>query len=447
MRSRLTFAVVVAALAVLVAGVAARTSVSGAASRPLIGMNLVLHEYSMPNCWGGHIILEYDKPGVREKIASALHAMRAAGVETLRLQVVFGPTPDPQYHWPIDSSSGHLIEPYRTNLGRFLDDIRKAGFVQVTVMFNPWGPNDPIGYSGDPYDPSLFDGNWTFMQEVHDVVVAHWPRPLNWDVIGEGAPARWQFEPHPLADYVQRMWVKWVDAYGAKGAGVSSVGLQEWVVQDRLQNLIDVLRATGRPLPAWFDIHPTYGSNALDELRAADRVLRRNGLTQPLAARENGYENKAAARAIATFVHTSKRRVPEVSAWPLYTNLSIAQARCPQLPLHMDAYWRALRGGPPPKTLHGAIDRKGRISLRTAFGQPVRSLREGTYTVTIRDLSRSNGFRLASGGNAGKKIDRRTGIRFRGRVTWTVRLRGGGHYSYSSRRHRVSQTFDVWQSD
>lgn len=175
MRSRLTFAVVVAALAVLVAGVAARTSVSGGVSQPLIGMNLVLHEYVMPNCWGGHIILEYDKPGVREKLASALHAMRAGGVETLRLQIVFGPTPD-QWHWPIDSSSGHLIEPYRTNLGRFLDDIRTARFVQVTVMFNPWGPNDPIGYSGDPYDPSLFDENWSFMQEVHDVVVAHWPR-------------------------------------------------------------------------------------------------------------------------------------------------------------------------------------------------------------------------------------------------------------------------------
>lgn len=444
MRSRLALAAVAAALTVVVAGTAARGPVSANTAGPLMGMNLQLYEYLMPNCWGGHIILNYDMPGVREKVAPALHAMRAAGVETLRLQVVFGPKPDPAYHWPIDSSSGHLIEPYRTNLGRFLDDIRAAGFVQVTVMFNPWGPNDPIGYSGDRYDPSLFDQNWSFMREVRAVVTRHWPRALHWDLINEGAPASWQLGAGGLADYVKRMYAKWVDAYGVKGAGVSTITKQEWVTRDRLQNLINVLRETGRPLPTWFDVHPSSSSNALLELRAADEVLTRNGLDQPLVVGEESYEKEPAAAAIATFIRTSTRPVLEVMAWALYGDPP--QPRCPQLPLHMDVYWKALRGGPPPKKLLGSIDRKGRISLLTAFGQRVRFVREGTYIVRVRDASPKHGFRLTSGRHVRTKVDRRTGMRFTGTVTWSVQLHPG-NYAYSSVGHPVRKPLGVLSSD
>ena len=61
----------------------------------------------------------------------------------------------------------------------------------------------------------------------------------------------------------------------------------------------------------------------------------------------------------------------------------------------------------------------GKVAL-TASGRAVRSLTAGTYAVTVRDDSRTLGFRLAGPG-----VTRATTARFRGTVTWRVRLRAG----------------------
>jgi plastocyanin len=59
------------------------------------------------------------------------------------------------------------------------------------------------------------------------------------------------------------------------------------------------------------------------------------------------------------------------------------------------------------------------ITLKKA-GVKVRSLRPGTYTITVQDKSRDHNFRLRGPG-----FNRATGIARVGTFRWTVRLRAG----------------------
>ena len=59
------------------------------------------------------------------------------------------------------------------------------------------------------------------------------------------------------------------------------------------------------------------------------------------------------------------------------------------------------------------------ITVKKA-GVKVRTLRPGTYTITVQDRSRDHNFRLRGPG-----FNRATGIARVGTFTWTVRLRAG----------------------
>jgi hypothetical protein len=448
-------------VAVLVASLAAAAALGGGDARsdrsaatpgmPLLGVNLIQHDFAPPYCWGGHIIVDYDHPGVRLEVVPPLHAMRAAGLETLRLFVYHSSKTDGV--WPIDSSEGRLVEPYRTNLIRFLDDIRKAGFMQVTITFNPWGPNDPIGYTGEPYDPTLFEQNWSFIRDVRTLTQGHGPQRKHFDLLNEGAPAWWQLPR--LSDYVTRIYQRYVDAFGNGDVTISSIAKGMWNAGStwddvqRLQNLIDALRASGRPLPTWFAVHPSWDARAIDDLRAVDDVLTRNGLAQPLVISESAYESTAVSGAISDFMRTSTRSVREVVTWPLYTdNVSgqgfTVQPRCPTLPFRIDEYAKVLRGGPPPRTLRGSVGPTGQMSLLTAYGDTVKALAAGTYTLTVRDTSARHGFQLAVVAPLGPGfVTRTTGLRFRGTVTWTVKLPAGWYRVAAKGPRTVGREFPV----
>lgn len=267
-----------------------------ATAAPLLGVNLIQYRFVAPYCWGNHILLDYHLGGVREEVVPALHAMRAAGVEALRLQLIHmhGTT-----HW-IPSDGGRIDEPYRTNLIRFLSDIRRAGFEQVTIQFSPRGPNEPAGwYTEDPgpYDPTLFDENWGFIRDVRALVKQYGPATSHFDLYNEGAPGDWDLANKPWwGDYVVRLYRSYVDAFGNEDVTISAVakGMEnQGNTRDdveRLQNLIDLLRSTGRPLPTWFAVHPSWDARAVDDLRTVDAVLTRNGLSQPLVISESRYE-------------------------------------------------------------------------------------------------------------------------------------------------------------
>jgi plastocyanin len=74
----------------------------------------------------------------------------------------------------------------------------------------------------------------------------------------------------------------------------------------------------------------------------------------------------------------------------------------------------------PVRRLVATVGPGATITLRTASGQRVRRLRRGTYSIVVRDRSRSHNFRLTGPG-----VRRATRVGFVGTVTWRVTLRAG----------------------
>jgi hypothetical protein len=88
---------------------------------------------------------------------------------------------------------------------------------------------------------------------------------------------------------------------------------------------------------------------------------------------------------------------------------------------------------PPPKPppaaptrLSAAVGPANVISLKTASGANVRTLKAGRYTITVRDRSRVHSFHLV-----GVRLNRKTTLAGTGTFTWTVTLRKGKLSFYS----------------
>jgi hypothetical protein len=95
---------------------------------------------------------------------------------------------------------------------------------------------------------------------------------------------------------------------------------------------------------------------------------------------------------------------------------------------------------PPPVTkLAAAVGPGRRISLRTAAGARLTLLNGQTSVlITVNDRSRTDNFRLR-----GPRVNKATGVRFRGRVTWRLTLRPGAYVYRSDRRRTLRGTFTV----
>jgi hypothetical protein len=78
-----------------------------------------------------------------------------------------------------------------------------------------------------------------------------------------------------------------------------------------------------------------------------------------------------------------------------------------------------------------------KISLSKA-GNSVRALGAGLYTVVVNDRSSDDNFHLVGPG-----VDRSTGVKSMGSVTWRVRLRIGRYRYRSDARSALSGTFRV----
>src|SRR5919109_359946 len=70
------------------------------------------------------------------------------------------------------------------------------------------------------------------------------------------------------------------------------------------------------------------------------------------------------------------------------------------------------------------------ISLRDASGNVVRHLDPGTYDIAVSDRSDVHNFHLVGPG-----VNRKTGVTFRGGVTWRLTL-AAGRYTYRSDKHK-----------
>jgi hypothetical protein len=92
---------------------------------------------------------------------------------------------------------------------------------------------------------------------------------------------------------------------------------------------------------------------------------------------------------------------------------------------------------PPMPRLTGRVGPGKVLSLKTAAGATVKSLAAGAYKLTVRDATKVDNFHVL-----GKGVNKRTGVKFRGKVTWTVSFRAGTTYVVRSDAHpKLRRTF------
>ena len=301
-------------------------SAGAQSSPPLIGVTFTHSDMRGCDLNGNGIVLHYHRPGMRRLVRSELAATRAAGIQTIRI-LMWNMSDITSHDWGvIPSASGTIPEPYRSNLIRYASDVRAAGFQVFTVQFSPQWTNNPVGEYGpngltaDRWDPTKFEENWSFVADVHKLVKEFGPDVTHFDFLSEGPASRYMpaFIIDRLQNYIATMWTRYVAAFGKDDVTVSIIGKGRPVdASDRLQHLIDALRATGLGFPSWFEIHPDWTSpDVFNELQAVDDTLRADGLlNQPLVIGESSYENPAVAADIRRFMDSSSRPVAEVFQW------------------------------------------------------------------------------------------------------------------------------------
>jgi hypothetical protein len=99
----------------------------------------------------------------------------------------------------------------------------------------------------------------------------------------------------------------------------------------------------------------------------------------------------------------------------------------------------AVGAAPPPKPkLTGRVGPGKVISLKTAAGTTVKSLKAGTYRLTVRDATKADNFHLL-----GKGVNKKTGVKFKGSVIWTVSFRAGSYTVRSYASTNLRRTFTV----
>ena len=86
---------------------------------------------------------------------------------------------------------------------------------------------------------------------------------------------------------------------------------------------------------------------------------------------------------------------------------------------------------PPPATvprLLATVGPKSTISLRSASGAVLRTVKPGTYAIVVRDRTKAHNFHLVGPG-----VNRKSGIAFVGTTTWKVKLAAGTVRFFSDR--------------
>ena len=92
---------------------------------------------------------------------------------------------------------------------------------------------------------------------------------------------------------------------------------------------------------------------------------------------------------------------------------------------------------PPPARLTGTVGPRKTISLRNAAGK-LTTMQAGAVVLTVNDRTRVDNFHLTGPG-----VNRKTGVPFRGRVTWRLTLRPGRYTYRSDKRKTLRGAFTV----
>jgi len=108
-------------------------------------------------------------------------------------------------------------------------------------------------------------------------------------------------------------------------------------------------------------------------------------------------------------------------------------SRAPRIVLGLGAATAFLAPAGPAMaaTFYGSVGPGMTITLKRGNGNDVTSVAPGRHTFVIRDRSTAHNFVLLRG----QTELRRTGVEFRGKRTWTVRIRRGARYRYHCSTH------------
>ena len=93
---------------------------------------------------------------------------------------------------------------------------------------------------------------------------------------------------------------------------------------------------------------------------------------------------------------------------------------------------------PAPKKLNGKVGPKVTISIKTASGAAVKTLKAGSYKVAVRDATKKDNFHLTGPG-----VNKKTGVAFTGTVKWTVTLKSGTYRFRSDAHSALKGTLKV----
>jgi hypothetical protein len=286
---------------------------------PLIGVNYTHYAFRHCDFAGTGILAYYQEPGVAEKVHAQLFRMRKSGVAAIRTVIWHMTDAAGQYWGPIPSAGGRLREPYRTNLIRYLTEIRKFGFARFTVSFVPQQTNNPLL---PIFKRAKFWENWRFIETVRALVKRYGPAKTRIDLLSEGAPTAvptdWSPVPRQTSAYLRKLYRLYVSHFGSRDVTVSAIASEPVGVADRLRNLVQILKSTNEPLPRWYDVHiPYFATGAASALQKIDSALDAEGQGQALVIGETAYDNPGVATSIKSFLQSSSRPIDEISPWYL----------------------------------------------------------------------------------------------------------------------------------
>lgn len=288
---------------------------STTAAGTLVGTNYTHTGFAKCSWEGNAVLPEYHRDEVRERVHAQLRAMRRRGVASLRTILWHMTDPGPNDWGPVPSRGGRLPEPYRTSLREYLQEVRRFGFRRLTVSLGPQYENSPVD---EGYDPAKLEENRRFVEDVRPLIKRHGPADTRIDLINEGAPSDY-LDPalrRQMSDYATRIYAAYGRRFGTGDATISVIGPENLGDRgNRLQNLVDALRASGQPLPRWTEVHLTYAPDVvLHGLREVARVLRRNRLPVRIVIGETSYDDPGVAAAIERF-GGARAGVEEILPW------------------------------------------------------------------------------------------------------------------------------------
>jgi hypothetical protein len=408
--------------------VVAATSVSAArrdGRQVLVGV-----DYYNTDCHGGPELLQDAADPVLER--KQLYAMHTAGLNSMGL--VLNYTADPSHlndaHGgavPIQPD-GTLGEPYRTRLIRYLTDVRDAGLTDVTLRFQPHGPNSPQPWTSggyvDDWDPRLYTQDLRFIEDVHGLAKQYGPPQSHFDILAEGPPSDYTRSQlgSRIDDYIERLYTDYVDAFGNSDVFFSAIDKNPANDDTILVNLIQDLKASGKPLPSWWGLDIEFnGAIAAQNLAYAESTLNEHRVSGSLALEETAYEDGPVSTAVKNYNATAAHPVVQVEEYPNW-----GESDCASAPYTGDAYLSAL--GIQTEPLLARVGANGRPTLTTSDGIPVIALLAGRrYTIAVTDASKKTGFRLTSGDG----FRQQTTATFRGTATWIVDVEGP-RWTYAS---------------